>query len=126
MVIIERYGVRIQVTKGAYEDIYRKQGYNLVDEGNPSKGLKNANLGQNGASEQGSDNQSEAPEDNEDQKQDDFCEELLKTPIANWKKEEVKKFAEIKRIDLAGTKNVNEAKGRIKAFLEEEAKEEEE
>lgn len=126
MVVIEKNGVVIQVTRGAYEDIYKKQGFNLVDKGNLSKEAKNANLGQNNASEQASDNQPDSLEGNEDQKEDDFCEELLKTPIANWKKAEVKEFARIKDIDLAGTNNVNEAKERIKAFLEDEAKEEEE
>ena len=46
-----------------------------------------------------------------------FCENLLEKPIGSWNKIEVKKFAEIKGIDISGTKNPAEAKNVIKEFL---------
>ena len=45
-------------------------------------------------------------------------EEILEKPISQWNKDEVKRFAGIKEIDITGTKNANEAKEIIKSFLE--------
>lgn len=46
-----------------------------------------------------------------------FVNEIQKKPLASWNKEEVKRYASILEIDLSGTKNVNEAKERIKAYM---------
>ena len=56
-----------------------------------------------------------APEKSED---DIFVEEILEKPISQWNKEEVKRFAAIKEIDISGTKNANEAKEIIKSFID--------
>jgi hypothetical protein len=37
--------------------------------------------------------------------------------VSQWNKEEVKRFAALKEIDISGTKNANEAKEIIKQFL---------
>lgn len=47
--------------------------------------------------------------------------ELIEKPISQWKKDEVKQFAEENGIDISGTKNANEAKEIIKKFLDGEA-----
>lgn len=47
--------------------------------------------------------------------------ELSEKPISQWSKAEVKAFAEANGIDLSGTKNVNEAKDRIKAYMNEKS-----
>lgn len=44
--------------------------------------------------------------------------ELEAKPISQWNKTEVKEYADANGIDLSGTKNVNEGKERIKAFME--------
>lgn len=49
---------------------------------------------------------------------DEFVEQLMEKPISEWSKEEVKKFAEIKGIDISETKRVTEAKNLIRDFLE--------
>ena len=49
---------------------------------------------------------------------DIFVEEILEKPISQWNKEEVKRFAAIKEIDISGTKNANEAKEIIKSFID--------
>lgn len=95
-----------EVTHGAYESIYKKQGYVRVDE--KVETVQKPEVPQE-------------PEVNED---DLFVEELLEKPIGNWKGQEVKRFAEIKGIDISGTKNANEAKEIIKAFLADEANDE--
>ena len=48
-----------------------------------------------------------------------FVHELEKKPLAQWNKDEVKKYATICGVDISGTKNAQEAKERIKAFIDE-------
>lgn len=47
-----------------------------------------------------------------------FVQELEKKPLSQWNKEEVKQYAAICGVDISGTKNVQEAKERIKAFMD--------
>lgn len=92
-------GVNVfEVTRGAFDGIYSRQGYRVMDEHEPKI-----------------DEQPKAPEKSEDEL---FVESVIEKPISQWDKEEVKRFAAIKEIDLAGTKNVGEAKEIIKTFLE--------
>lgn len=89
-------GVNVfEVTRGAFDGIYSRQGYTIMNE----KAAKDA----------------KAPEKTEDEI---FVEEILEKPISQWNKDEVKRFAGIKEIDITGTKNANEAKEIIKSFLE--------
>lgn len=93
-------GVNIfEVTKGAYEGIYSRQGYKLFEKAKPVAEVN------------------KKPELTEDEL---FCKEIVEKPISNWNKDEVKRFAELNEIDISGTKNANEAKDRIKTFLEEQ------
>lgn len=93
-------GVNVfEVTRGAFDGIYSRQGYKLVDE----KAEANA---------------PEAPAAPEKSEDDIFVEEILEKPISQWNKEEVKRFAAIKEIDISGTKNANEAKEIIKSFID--------
>lgn len=50
-----------------------------------------------------------------------FVQELEKKPLSQWNKEEVKQYASICGVDISGTKNAQEAKERIKAFIDEKA-----
>ena len=93
-------GVNVfEVTRGAFDGIYSRQGYKLVDEKAEAKALEVPDV----------------PEKSED---DIFVEEILEKPISQWNKEEVKRFAAIKEIDISGTKNANEAKEIIKSFID--------
>lgn len=90
-------GVNVfEVTRGAFDGIYSRQGYTIVDEKKEVNEVK-------------------VPEKTEDEK---FVDEIVEKPISQWNKEEVKRFAALKEIDIAGTKNVNEAKEIIKSFIE--------
>ena len=93
-------GVNIfEVTRGAFDGIYSRQGYTIIDE-------KNANSDVNAPV---------VPEKTEDEK---FIDEIIEKPISQWNKEEVKRFAALKEIDITGTKNANEAKEIIKGYIE--------
>lgn len=94
-------GVNVfEVTRGAFDGIYSKQGYKVVND-KTAKNEKN----------------NEEPEIPKKTDEEVFVEEILEKPISQWNKDEVKRFAGINEIDLTGTKNVNEAKELIKSFL---------
>ncbi len=88
-----------EVTRGAFDGIYSRQGFTVVDE-----------------------NKVQVQEPVEPVKSEDeiFVDEILEKPVSQWNKEEVKRFATIKGIDIAGTKNPGEAKEIIKNFLDQE------
>lgn len=88
-----------EVTRGAFDGIYSRQGYELVNEKVEAKAT-------------------EATETHEKTEDEIFVEEILEKPISQWGKEEIKRFAAIKEIDISGTKNANEAKEIIKSFVD--------
>lgn len=99
-------GVNVfEVTRGAFDGIYSRQGYTIVNEKSAGK-VKEF--------ETSVDNRTE---------DEVFLDEIQEKPISGWNKEEVKRFAALKEIDITGTKNVNEAKTIIKEFLDNEAAE---
>lgn len=93
-------GVNVfEVSDGAYENIYKHQGYQKIDK--PAE-------------------QAFVPEDPEGEKKtadEMFVEELREKPISQWNKDEVKRYAAIMDIDIKGTKSVNDAKEVIKAAM---------
>jgi hypothetical protein len=93
-------GVNVfEVTRGAFDGIYSRQGYRLVNEKVEAKAP-------------------EAPTVSEKSEDDIFVEEILEKPISQWNKGEIKRFAAINEIDISGTKNANEAKEIIKSFID--------
>lgn len=88
-----------EVTRGAFDGIYSRQGYVILDENKPAE-----------------QNDNKVPEKTDDEK---FIDEIVEKPLSQWNKDEVKKFAALKGIDISGTKNAGEAKELIKQFLEE-------
>ena len=92
-------GVNVfEVTRGAFDGIYSRQGYIILNEQVPGQ------------------QEIQEPEKSSDEK---FADEIVQKPISQWSKDEVKKFATLKDIDISGTKNAGEAKELIKRFLEE-------
>lgn len=87
-----------EVTRGAFDGIYSRQGYTILNEQVPGQ------------------QEIEEPVKTEDEV---FVDEVIEKPISQWNKDEVKKFAALKGIDISGTKNAGEAKELIKKFLEE-------
>lgn len=109
------------VTSGAFKTTFKKQGYRLVNE-KPVKVEKEKKVEEKVEPEKVAEEVVESPVETEEPEVDEFA-ALLEKPISQWNKNEVKKFAAAKDINLQGTKNVNEAKALIKEFLEEEAAE---
>lgn len=96
-----------QVTNGAYETVYKSMGFVPID---GAAVEDDAVVDEEYVSdEEWTETESEVDEDVA------WCEELKKKPIGQWNKSEVKRYAEIRSIDITGTKSINEAKDRIKA-----------
>lgn len=89
------------VTEGAYKEIFSRLGYEIISDKEEVSIETPIDVDDNAMSE----------EDIE------FILGVEEKPISQWSKTEVKKYAELKRIDITGTKNVNEAKEIIKEFL---------
>ena len=89
------------VTEGAYKEIFSRLGYEIISSKEEVSIETPIDVDDNTMSE-------------EDM---DFILGIEEKPISQWSKTEVKKYAELKRIDITGTKNVNEAKAIIKEFL---------
>ena len=87
-----------KVTKGAYDSIFKKQGYRIVEE------MKSQNSGNENVNSEIDENET-------------AMQELEEKPISQWTKEEVKKYAKHRKINISGTENVNEAKEIIIKYL---------
>lgn len=87
-----------EVTRGAFDEIYSRQGYTVMKE----KTVKNK----------------KSHADSKKSKDEIFIEETLEKPISQWSKDEIKHFATVKGIDISGTKNANEAREIIKSFID--------
>lgn len=102
------------VSKGAYDGIFSHQGFKLVDNINTNEEVENVS-DVNSESSNNISNEEEI-EVNEDTRPD-WLKELMEKPIANWNKEEIKKYASEFDIDISNTKNANEARNIIKESL---------
>lgn len=88
------------VTKGAYEDIFKRQGFKLVKEEKEDK--------------------KETVEETKKTDEEAYIEELMEKPISQWNKEEVKTYASLKNVDISDTKNIGEARNIIKQSIDKE------
>lgn len=96
-------GVNVfEVTRGAFDGIYSRQGYTILDEKKTHRNVE------------------QQPEKTDDEK---FVDEIIEKPISQWNKGEVKRFAALKEIDITGTKSADEAKEIIKSFIEADSQE---
>ena len=86
------------VTKGAYEDIFKRQGFKPVEEEKEDK--------------------KETIEETKKTKEEAYIEELMEKPISQWNKEEVKTYASLKNVDISNTKNIGEARNIIKQSID--------
>lgn len=114
MIKITNGDVIYEVTRGAFETVYKPMGFYEFN-GKLAKHADDAvdNTVKNVVDEP-------EPEVVDEQSEDDaWCDELEKKPIGQWNKAEVKQYASIKGVDITGTKSINEAKDRIKAAREE-------
>ena len=114
MIKITNGDVIYEVTRGAYETVYKPMGFYEFN----GESVEHVD----DVVEDVVEDVADEPEQEADDKQseeDAWCDELEKKPIGQWNKSEVKQYASIKGIDITGTKSINEAKDRIKAAREE-------
>lgn len=88
-----------EVSRGAFDEIYSRQGYTILDENKSAERDENLDV-------------SIKTED------EIFIDEVIEKPISQWSKNELKRFAVLKEIDITNTKNADEARELIKQFLE--------
>lgn len=88
----------IEVTRGAFNSIYSKQGFIEVDKPKLKKAPK------------------KEPKKPEETSDDTFVSKMEETPISEWKKEDIKRYCEIVELDITDMKP-SEAKEAIKEYL---------
>lgn len=112
------------VTKGAFEGIYKHQGYTLVRDYSSSIQVNTGDTSKSDndipiieTEEDTSDNLEETGESEEPEKKLEKV-EFLETPISQWSKDQLKEFAEANNISLDGATSVKEVRGIIKAYID--------
>ena len=85
----------IEVSQGAFENIYSKQGFaevkhELVEE------VESA-----------------------EKTDEEIAADIEEKPLSTWDKADIKKYADVYGIDLSGTKNIEEARDLIREFRDE-------
>lgn len=90
-----------EVTNGAYESIFKAQGYTKI-EGDTTM-----------------DHVPEVEDPGEDEMSEDekFLSDLIEKPVSQWSKAEVKKYVDLKGINTTGATTLAEVKERIKATI---------
>lgn len=117
----------IEVTRGAFENIYKSQGFVEADapkdkeqkvkvKGNPEDKQKHNDEEED---EEGLKEPDELEEEDEESEEQRFVKELEEKPLTSWNKKEIKRYCSIVGIDISGTKSADEAKEIIKNFLAE-------
>lgn len=122
MVKITNFVNTFEVTQGAYDDIFKKQGFELVEEA-PRKKKKATKKHVKEAVEEVEEDEweeaEEATEKDYKSEEEKYVEKLIEKPISQWNKEEVKAYASIKGLDISKTQNIGEARNIIKQSIDE-------
>lgn len=114
-----------EVSRGAYDSVYKGLGFHVVGtEPAEDKPLKE---------------RTQVPPETEGDEEDDAPDEpetegepgggldmdaLLEKPLSQWEPDELKEFVRAKGIDTAGAKKVSQVRGIVKKYLEDQAKSE--
>ena len=98
----------IEVTRGAFENIYKSQGFVEADAPKDKR---------HKVEENPEDKQKHRDEEEEEGSKEP--DELEEKPLTSWNKKEIKKYCSIVGINISGTKSADEAKEIIKNFLTE-------
>lgn len=127
MVKITNFVNTFEVTQGAYDDIFKKQGFELVEEA-PRKKKKATKKQVKEAVEEPEEDYNSTEDEWEEaeeetgkdykSEEEKYVEKLMEKPISQWNKEEVKAYASIKGLDISKTQNVGEARNIIKQSID--------
>lgn len=123
MITITDGSTQYNVTRGAYETIYKGMGFYPVGQ-EPSvqstggvtavaESITSEESGpavMEGTVEVDGTSEVEEPAVSEDEK---WCEAIRQKPITQWSKQELKRYADINGVDLSGAKTVNDVRSRI-------------
>lgn len=85
-----------EVSNGAYEGIYARQGFRPLEDAVMFSG--------------------ELTEDTSEEQT--FAEEIVEKPISMWTKEELKRFADFYEIDLSGMTSTENVRQLVKEFID--------
>lgn len=114
-----------EVSRGAYDSVYKGLGFHVVGtepaEDKPPKEKMQVPPETEGDEEDG------APGENEDDGETEPGEgldldTLLEKPLSQWEPDELKEFVRAKGIDTAGAKKVSQVRGIVKKYLDDQAK----
>lgn len=94
-----------EVTKGAFNTIFKSQGFSIIEEGKTTDPKDEV------------DTSVETTENEEKSEDEIFISEIVEKPINQWTKNEVKKFGEIKGLNLKSAATFADAKNMIKEYL---------
>lgn len=129
MVRISNGRQTVEVTKGAFENVYKNLGFYEVGVTTaepvhqhqqtpptpPTQETETSNEDQDGGEE-----------NNEGEGEPLDIEALLEKPLSQWTPEELKEFVSVKGIDTTGATKVSQVRKIVKAYLDEQAKNESE
>lgn len=103
MIKISNGRMQARVTRSAYEEVFKKQGFKIIDESTMA----------------GSESASTPVPSNKGKKSEDEVEleQILSKPVSSWNKSELKFVARMKNIDISGASTVSEVKEIIKEAL---------
>lgn len=123
MITITDGSTQYNVTRGAYETIYKGMGFYPVGQepsvqstggvtavAEPVTSEESGSADVEDAVEVDGTSEVEEPAVSEDEK---WCEAIRQKPITQWSKQELKKYADINGVDLSGAKTVNDVRSRI-------------
>lgn len=114
-----------EVSRGAYDSVYKGLGFHVVGtepaEDKPPKEKMQM------PPENEDDEEDGAPGENEDDGETEpggglDLDALLEKPLSQWEPDELKEFVRAKGIDTAGAKKVSQVRGIVKKYLDDQAK----
>lgn len=112
------------VTKGAFEGIYKHQGYAIVNDYSGTSKIKTEVTSEEVAKsfiDDVASVEAQLPESGETEESSEKSfemAELLEVPIGQWSKEQLKEFAEANNISIDGASTVREVRNIIKDFID--------
>lgn len=114
-----------EVSRGAYDSVYKSLGFHVVGtEPAEDKPLKERTQV---PPETEGDEEDDAPDEPETEGEPGSgldLDALLEKPLSQWEPDELKEFVRAKGIDTAGAKKVSQVRGIVKKYLEDQAKSE--
>lgn len=115
-----------EVSRGAYDSVYKGLGFHVVGtepaEDKPPKEKTQVPPEAEGDEEDGASGENEEDGETEPGEEAVDLDALLEKPLSQWEPDELKEFVRAKGIDTAGAKKVSQVRGIVKKYLDDQAK----